>query len=377
MKKRQPFARFGVLWLALLAACSSKPEAGARALEVKATAKAITVSPTLLEESRIRVIRAELRAPQDVLLATGEIMAEPDGAAEVTAAVAARVASISVRSGELVKKGDTLAVLEAGEVARVTSDLERARARLSAALRVQEQEESLVASRATSGRALSEAKSAVDQARADERAASELLRSYGARSGRQVVLVAPLSGTIVRVAGVIGAPVDATTPLFRIIDTSRLVARADVPESDADLVPEGARATVASMSKVTSCAGTVESHAPIVNAATRTVAFRVRLSPGCGEFHEGAFVDLAIDRSPTDGKPRIALPRAAVVTINEVPVVFIQTDGKAGKFAVRPVRGVTYLGPLVFVDEGIAEGELVVERGTILLKGELMRAELQ
>ena len=377
MKKSQRFARFGVLGLALLAGCSSKPEVGASAVQVKATAKAITVSPTLLEQARIRVIRAELRAPEDVLLATGEIMAEPDGAAEVTAAVTARVASISVHAGDLVKKGDKLAVLEAGEVARVTSDLERARARVSAAVRVQEQEESLVASRATSGRALSEAKSAVDQAKADERAASELLKSYGAGSGRQVVLLAPLSGTIVRVAGVIGAPVDATTPLFRIIDTSRLVARADVPESDADLVPERARATVASMSKVTSCAGTVESHAPVVNAATRTVPFRVRLSPGCGEFHEGAFVDVAIDRSPTDGKPRIALPRAALVSIDEVPVVFIQTDAKAGTFAVRAVRGVTYLGPLVFVDEGIAAGELVVERGGILLKGELMRAELQ
>jgi len=377
MKQSQPFARLGVLWLALLAGCSSKPEVGASAVQAKATAKAVTVSPTLLEQARIRVTRAELRAPQDMLLATGEIMAEPDAAAEVTAAVSARVTSISVRAGDLVKKGDTLAVLEAGEVARVMRDLERARARVSAAVRVQEQEESLVPSRATSGRALSEAKSAVDQAKAEERAASELLRSYGARSGRQVVLSAPLSGTIVRVAGVIGAPVDATTPLFRIIDTSRLVARADVPESDADLVPEGARATVASMSKATSCAGIAESHAPVVNVATRTVPFRVRLSPGCGEFHEGAFVDVAIERSPTNGKLRIALPRAAVVSINEVPVVFVQSGEKAGTFAMRAVRGVTYLGPLAFVDEGVAEGDLVVERGAILLKGELMRAELQ
>lgn len=377
MNESRTFARLGLLALALLPGCSSKPEAGASVAPAKAPEKALTVSPALLEESRIRLIRAERRTPQDMVLASGEIVAEPDAAAEVTAAVPARVTSIAVHSGDFVKRGDTLAVLEAGEVARVMSDLERARARVNAAVRVQEQEESLVASRATSGRALSEAKSAVDQAKAEERAASELLRSYGARSGRQVVLLAPLSGTVVKIAGVIGAPVDAATPLFRIIDTSRLVARADVPESDADLVPEGARATVASMSKVTSCAGTVEAHAPAVNVATRTVPFRVRLSAGCGEFHEGAFVDVAIERSPTHGKPRILLPRAAVVSVNEVPVVFVQSNGKPDTFSPHAVRGVTYLGPLVFVDEGVTEGELVVERGAILLKGELMRAELQ
>jgi hypothetical protein len=103
----------------------------------------------------------------------------------------------------------------------------------------------------------------------------------------------------------------------------------------------------------------------------------VRLSPGCGEFHEGAFVDVAIERSPSNGKPLIALPRAALISINEVPVVFVQSGEKAGTFVMRPVRGVTYLGPLVFVDDGVDEGELVVERGAILLKGELMRAELQ
>lgn len=367
--------RFGVLWLALLGACSEKPEANKP--EAKATVKSITVSPALIEQSRIRVIRAERRVRQDTLLAIGEIVVEPDAAAEVAAAVTARVTSISVHLGDHVKKGDALAALEAGEVARVVSDLERARARVSAAVRVQEQEESLVASHATSGRALSEAKSAVDQAKAEERAASELLSSYGARRGRQVVLLAPISGTIVRVAGVIGAPVDPTTPLFRIIDTSRLVARADVPESDADLVPEGARVTVTSLSKATSCSGTIESHAPAVNPATRTVPFRVRLSAGCGEFHEGAFVDVAIERSPTDGKPRVLLPRAAVVSVNEVPVVFVRTNEKSATFAVRPVRGVTYLGPLVFVDDGVVEGEFVVERGAILLKGELIRAELQ
>jgi cobalt-zinc-cadmium efflux system membrane fusion protein len=371
MSTRRLPQRFAVL---ALAACTAKPEAGAGGVEAKPAA--IAISPGLLEESRVRVIRAERRAPRDLLLASGEIVTEPDGAAEVTAAVTARIVSISVRSGDHVKKGDPLAVLEAGEVARVASDLERARARVRSAERVQAQEEALSARGATSARELSEARSALEQAAAEERAATELLRSYGARGDRRVVLRAPLSGTIVRVTGVIGAPVDPMTPLFRVVDTSRLVARAEVPESDADLVPAGTRATVASLSKATSCAATVESHAPLVNASTRTVPFVVRLGPACGEFHEGAFVDVAIERASTGDKPRIGLPRDALTRVNDVPVVFVQAE-KPGSFVARPVRGVTFLGPLVFIEDGVTEGELVVDRGVILLKGELLRAELE
>jgi membrane fusion protein, heavy metal efflux system len=375
MKTRLSFARFAVVALTL-AACTAKPEAGAGGVEAKAVATSITVSPALLEESRVHVVRAERRASQDLLLASGEIVAEPDGAAEVTAAVTARIVSISVHAGDVVKKGDPLVVLEAGEVARVASDLERARVRVTSAQRVQAQEEDLMARGATSTRELSEAKSALDQANADARAAAELLKSYGARGDRQVVLRAPLSGTIVRVTGVIGAPVNPMTPLFRIVDTSRLVARAEVPESDADVVPVGARATVASLSKATSCAATVESHAPVVNVATRTVPFLIRMGSACGEFHEGAFVDVAIERASTGAKTRIGLPRDAVISVNEVPVVFVQAE-KPGSFLARPVQGVTFLGPLVFIDSGVTEGELVVDRGAILLKGELLRAELE
>lgn len=367
--------QFAVLALAL-AACTAKPDAEAGGARATPAATSIAISPALLEESRVHVIRAERRAPQDLLLATGEIVAEPDGAAEVTAAVTARIVSISVRPGDAVRKGDPLAVLEAGEVARVASDLERARARVKSAGRVQAQEEALLARGATSARELSEARSAFEQALAEERAATELLKSYGARGDRRVVLRAPLSGTIVRVTGVIGAPVDPMTPLFRVVDTSRLVARAEVPESDADLVPAGARATVASLSKATTCAATIESHAPVVNTATRTVPFIVRLGSACGEFHEGAFVDVAIERASTGDKTRVALPRDAVTRVNDLPVVFVQAE-KPGSFVARPVRGITFLGPLVFIEDGVKEGELVVDRGVILLKGELLRAELE
>ncbi|MBK7582532.1 MAG: efflux RND transporter periplasmic adaptor subunit [Myxococcales bacterium] len=363
-----------LLAFACLTACSKKEPEGAQVTS-EPKKHVIIVDTALIDSGRIRVVRAERRAVGGLIIATGQIEPPPDAAAAITSPITARVKEISVRRGDRVKKGDKLAVLDAGEVARVRADLARAKARRVHAERVLAQEEKLSAEKATSERALSDARSALDTARADERAASALLTSFGASGGAQLVLKAPIDGTVVAVDGVVGAPVEATAPLFRLVDTKRLVARADVAESDAHLVPVGASAAISRGDKRIGCEATVESHSPHVDPATRTVPFRVRLGEKCGDFNSGAFVDIAIERAADGGKMLISLPRDAVVSVDEVPIVFIA--GKPGEFEPRSVRVAEYTGPRVFLEQGVNEGESVAERGALLLKGELMRSRLE
>ena len=119
--------------------------------------RTVSVAPALLSASRVHVTRAARKPLGGLILASGQIVTDPSGAAEVTAAVPARVRSIAVRLGDTVKRGDALAELDAGEIARVQSELERARARLAHPEREQEQERTLVARGATSTRELSDA----------------------------------------------------------------------------------------------------------------------------------------------------------------------------------------------------------------------------
>lgn len=371
------FASVGLSCLSGLVAlaCETPQPAPEPTASVEAP-RTVSIAPALLSESRVHVIRATRKPLGGLILASGQVVADPGGAADVTSAVTARIRSIAVRLGDNVKRGDALAELEAGEIARITSQLERARARLSHAERVQEQERTLMARGATSARDLSDATRELAAAQADVHAATSLLESYGARAGRRVVLRAPIDGTVVRIHGVVGAAVDPLTALFRVIDTRALLVRADVPESEADLVPERAEATIRSLSKATTCRGLVESHAPAVDSITRTVPFRVHLGKDCGHFHEGAFVDVAVERTTGKTHELVAVPRDSVVNVNEVPMVFVQRK-PAHTFTARPVRVSRYTGPLVFIEAGVSEGEAVVDRGAILLKGELLSAELE
>lgn len=336
----------------------------------------ISVAPELLSSGRIRAEKPERRRVSSFIVASGQIEAPPDAAAAITAPVSARVRDIEVRRGDRVQRGQRLARLDAGEVARVTSDLERSRARRVHAEKVLMQEQKLRSEGATSERALSDAQSALDAARADETAASTLLANFGAGRGGEMVLTSPIDGVVVRIEGVVGAPVQATAPLFRVVDPSRLLVRADVPESDADEVPEGASALVTSMSAATRCPARVESHAPAVEASTRTVPFRVRLDAGCAEFHEGAFVDVSIQRAAATGHELLTVPRDAVVSIDDVPNVFVAAE-VAGKFRAKTVRIAEYGGPVAFVEDGLDVNDRIVNQGALLLKGELVRARLE
>ena len=364
--------RWMIIVLALTACSRGEPAPEANAPAAEPT-RVVRVDSSLITSGRIATDKAALRPVRDVLMATGQVEAPPDAMAEVTSPITARIKSLSVRRGDVVKKGDTLAVLEAGEVARVASDLARARARRVHAERVLAQEKALIAEKATSERALSDAQSAVSTAKADESAARTLLSSYGAAHGARLVLKAPIAGSVVMVDGAVGAPVEATAAMFRVVDTTRLEVRADVAEADASAVREGVSATLTPATGGGACSGVVGAHAPSVNPSTRTVPFRIK--PGeCPELIEGAFVDVAIERDGADDKKLVSVPRDAVVSVDDVPTVFVKEgDG----FRAHAVRVARYAGPRVYLDDGVKPDATVVIRGALLLKGELLRAELE
>jgi cobalt-zinc-cadmium efflux system membrane fusion protein len=363
------------LFLLGAAACS-KPAAEPPAPTAEPEPRLLSVTPELLASGRVRAVAVARRSVAGVVVATGQIEAPPDGAAAVTSPITARVREIAVRRGDVVKKGDRLATLDAGEIARVRSDLARARARRSHAEKVLAQEEKLLADRATSERSVSDARSAVDTSKADEQAASSLLSTFGAAGGSRLLLRSPISGTVVKVDGVVGAPVEATSALFRVVDTGRLLVRADVPENDAGGVEDGAMATITMPGKSEACSGKVEGRTPSVDPDTRTVPFRVRLGDGCGTLLEGGFVDVAVERPSAGAKKLVAVPRDAVVTIDDVPLVFVQRSAPH-EFEPRTVRVAEYGGAWVFLEDGVKDAERVVDKGALLLKGELMRSRLE
>jgi membrane fusion protein, heavy metal efflux system len=373
------------LLVAMFAAgCSRAPtsDGGAAAEPSARRPPLVAVDPGLLASGRIATTQVTRRAPESTLLVTGEVIASAEGAAEVGAPVSARVASVSTSLGAKVKKGDPLAVLQAGEAARVAGQLAQARARRERAERVLEQEEWLLTRKATSERAVLDARRDLREASADERLTQGLLGAYGSKGTGRITLLSPIEGVIVFSRAVLGAQVEEGAKLFRMVAPERLIVRADVPESAAKEIALGARASFRSEA-VAECGGTLEGFAPAVEAERRTVPFRVRPAPDCRDLIDGAYVDVTLQRSADGKRPLAAVPRAAVVEIEGVPVVFVDAASRArtgaskAEFFMRTVRVHSYAGDVVFIEDGVRSGEQVVSRGALLLKGERMRSVLE
>lgn len=380
-----------------LAACSRREEAAATKASPAATAagagaaapRAVHVAPDLLETGRIRTARATRRQPTGAVRLPGEIVASPEGAAEAGTLLAGRIARFEAREGDRVKRGQVLAWLDAPEAARAIADLVRARTRTETQARKVTRLEGLVASEAATQIALEEAKLELELARADLAAARTLAASFGlaepaATAGAPVLSAqlpvrSPVEGTVVARTAALGAHVNPDAPLFRLVSEGRVLIEARVadgsnvvlaPASVAHVEPRGGPR----------CTARVLGALPQVDTATRSR--RVRLVPddGCKGLVPGAQAEVEIEvpapaSSDAGGEQVLVVPAAALMEMKSATIVFVK-GREPGSFDVRAVEPGLRVGDDRVVSAGVADGEEVVVEGAVLLKGELMRAEL-
>jgi multidrug efflux pump subunit AcrA (membrane-fusion protein) len=105
---------------------------------------------------------------------------------------------------------------------------------------------------------------------------------------------------------------------------------------------------------------------------------RVLLDDACPAMPAGRYVEIAIPTASAQdaGAPTLLVPATALTDVRGTPTVFV-ASGAEGTFVARGVRVGATLGADVEIASGLTAGERVAIEGVILLKGELLKAELQ
>ena len=378
---------------ALLLACTRGSDPGDAPLPVAdAGESTVSIDPSLLHDGRVVVETLGARPPQGRATIPGEVQASEAGEAQVTSLVAGRIASLEVKLGDPVKKGQVVALVESPEVGHAQADLLRARGRATLTSRALARQVDLEAQAATSKAAVDEARAEDAAARADLLAAKTMLRSLGAAEagdsdvGASVVaLRAPIDGVVTERNGVLGGPIGAQASLFRIVAKNERVVLAKLPETSALHPSEGMKVRLVARASLGTgaapCEGTVLRNVGVVDA-THAIALRIGIDGACPELVPGRFVEVSFGEAviavEPDASADLYVPTAAIVEIRGVPSVFVALAGAAeGRFTRRSVRVGTTSGDDTVVAAGVAAGERVVTRGALLLKGELLRGELQ
>jgi cobalt-zinc-cadmium efflux system membrane fusion protein len=370
---------------ALALACNKAP-APEPPREAVTFPSVLHVDPALFAAKRIESVSVERRAPLSELKVAGEVRAGQLSGAEVGALTSGRISSVLVAEGSKVERGQILAWIDAPDVARATADVLRARARATSASNRLTRQVELDAGEATSKNALDEARADAQVARADLLATRTVLRSLGgvepppnAEStatsvSARVALRAPAPGVVSRRDAVVGGFASPERTLFWLAGDEQALVLARVPEGLA-APTDGERATIVSRASGASCDGTVRGRLGVIDSATRTFAVRLEPEATCGKLVTGTFVDVSFRRVNRQGGAPLVVPRDAVVDVHGAPFAFVIGDTQ-GEILVRPVRVLDEPGPDLVIESGLTERDKVVRTGTLLLKGELLRAEL-
>lgn len=347
----------------------------------------VHVDPSLVTSGRIVIVPATRRPMRGDVRLPAEVVPSESAAAEVGTLVSGRLGTIVVREGEQVKRGQVIAYVDSPEAARVVADVIRARARVIAGARKLERQLALEQDRATSPAAVDEVRMELALAEADAAAARTLLSSLGipepppARGvlAARVPVRSPIDGAVVSRLVQLGAPVSPEKTLFRVLASDRVVVEArwtdpTTPPANGTAVKLLARGGDAT----TSCTGHVLATVAFVDEKTR--ARRVRITPDgpCAVLVPGAYVDVSLTSASVgvDAASVLAIPKEAVVDVRGAPTVFVAGREK-GAFAAHVVRTGRLTTDDIAVEEGLAEGDLVVVAGAVMLKGELLRTELE
>ena len=326
---------------AVLAACNGgNGEAQAKSGETADQAEAIPVEVVMAAR---RTVAASY---------TGTAALEPRGESQVVAKTSGVALAVLVEEGQVVRAGQALVRLDPDRARLAVAQAQAQMAKLEGNYKRAQQ---LAEQRMVSTNEVEQIRYDLDNARAQYRMAT-LELSYA-------TVTAPISGVVASRSIKTGNFVQINTPIFRIVDNSRLEATLNVPEREIATLKAGQPVSMtADALPGRTFTGTVDRISPVVDSGSGT--FRVICTfAGGDDLQPGMFGRIRIDYDQR--ADALVVPRAALLDDQAEPAVYVVREGKVARVPVE--LGYTE-GEWTEVRKGLSVGDAVVTAGKVALR---------
>ncbi len=285
-----------------------------------------------------------------------------------------RLTEVRVNVGDVVKKGDVLAVFSAdtvnADVAQAEAALAEAQANAGEATANAARARTLQSSGALSAQQISQYMTAAATAKARIASARAALASQKLRL-KYTRVVAPDSGVISARSATVGSVVGVGTELFKMIRQGRLEWRAEVTASELARIKRGTAALVTAPNG-SALTGKVRMIAPTIDPQTRSALVYVDLPPSLGAsapFKQGMFATGQFELGTSQA---LTVPQQAIAVRDGFSYVFrLNPDQHVSQLKVQTGRR---LGERIEVLGGLTPDTPVVVSGAGFLNdGDLVR----
>lgn len=348
----------GAAWL-LYTPRSAEPPAGGPAAQVE---------PGRIPESdlqRLGIGLATARQASDLPLGTvpATLTLPPDARVAVTSPFAGTAVRVMVVPGQVVARGEVLALVHAPEAVRVGGELARAEADLRYARAQAARLDTLAREGIVAGARADEARAALGRSEASSRENRRLLALGGVGGDGSVALRSPIAGRVASVTIDTGAAVGGGGPApFIVENVSALTLDLQLPERLAASVRPGMRVEIRPAADAAPVAGRIVSVAPSLDPQTRSATARATLADA-GELASGKSVNAVI--FDAGGRVGVGVPTTALAHGEGKDRVFVYSGGR---FVARDVTVVAEASGQAFISAGLRPGETVASSGVAELK---------
>jgi cobalt-zinc-cadmium efflux system membrane fusion protein len=339
----------------------------------------IRLDPRVIAEAKIATAPVKREVLATIIELPGEIAADPDKTAKVSALVSGRIDSVTFREGQSVNKGDVLLVMKVPDLGKAKALYTATAAKGVAARSNADRLQALSEQRLAATQEVLAARAEADALEAEAGAADEQLRALGTvaagtLTGSQLHLRAPISGLIVSRDAVVGQPIAPTQTLAIIADLTQVWFLGRVFENNLGQVHIGAPAEIhLNAYPKETFDGKVEYLGKQIDPIARTIVARIQITNRHELLRLGLFgvARVGTDEATTKKPPVIVVPRSAITEVGGKPVIFVQQPD--GDFDLHEiVLGDGALGK-VQVLNGLREGERVVVEGVFTLKSAVLK----
>ena len=313
----------------------------------------------------------------------GEVQVNGDRMAHVAPRVGGVVREVKVSLGDLVRKGQLLAVLDSRELADAKATYLAAAERLRMADATFSREERLWKGKISSEQDYLDARRDRAEARIEFRSAQQKLLALGVPAGdierlpdsheialTDYRLLSPFDGTVIDRHITLGETVAAEDPVFTVADLSSVWIDLSVYQREIGAIRSGQSVQVET-NHGDEAELVIDFVQPLVGEETRTALARIIAPNTDGHWHPGCFVTAKVTTETSIEFP-VVVPDTAVIRMPDGDdVVFVVRDDG---FVPEVVTLGTRSGDHVAIESGLEPGQQFVVRGGFSLKAELGKA---
>ncbi|MGI4758164.1 MAG: efflux RND transporter periplasmic adaptor subunit [Janthinobacterium lividum] len=308
----------------------------------------------------------------DILTVPAHVESDPTQLVHVFPPLAGRIVELKVIAGQEIRKGQTVAMLQSGDVAAARSDFEKAKVEADRADRARDRGKLLMDHEVLSQAAFLELQATAAAGHAELERTRQRLKELGfAENSTSDIapITSPISGTVIDVGtsnGELQRSLDnaSANGIATIANLDHVWVVGEVFERDLTLLKRAESVDVTVQAYPGEVFhGSLANVGDVFDPSTHTLRARVVLANPGHRLKPAMFASLQISRPPST---MVLVPQTAVVHDGENTAVYVQ--GSDGKFNLRQVRTGAEHGTDVEITSGLQNGERVVKTGAGFLR---------